>query len=477
MPNEFEKQVRQKMEELKLVPSEPVWQKVERQIRKKKDRRRLILWIPFLALLFGGGLWIGINHYYSSRVSYNKNNNGTGKNNNKTPDQNSKTTSTKTIDKESAEHAIINSRPPNEKATDVPETKKINISYSANPVAQSKISEKIKEAKENLAESTKEIPANAEETDLNKTTVNKVVIQSSIEKELNQVVSSFKIIQPADTTNAFLVNKQKIKPVISIPDSVKHDTASIKKSDSKKLAGSKWKYNLVVASGLSGLSRLNLFNLFNGQKSMNARYYSPSNSSTGPGVIYAGPSSIKKALSFSIGGAVQKQLSKRLLFSAGLQYNYYSNSILVGNKIIRDTLMRTYSVSQYFTNRAANYPSDLKQPYHNHYHFISLPLTIDWQMFKKLPLNFHTGFSVQQMIQTNALIFDFGSQAYYHSNKAFNKTQVFTEYGLSYPVPLNKRFLTVGPQFQYGLTRLEKDNSTHHLFSYGLKAQLQLNKK
>ena len=62
MQNEFEKQVQQKMEELKLVPSDPVWQKVEMQIRKKKDRRRAILWIPLIVLL-AGGLWIGIEQY------------------------------------------------------------------------------------------------------------------------------------------------------------------------------------------------------------------------------------------------------------------------------------------------------------------------------------------------------------------------------------------------------------------------------
>jgi len=43
MQNEFEKQVQQKMEELQLVPSAPVWEKIEEQIRRKKDRRRLIL--------------------------------------------------------------------------------------------------------------------------------------------------------------------------------------------------------------------------------------------------------------------------------------------------------------------------------------------------------------------------------------------------------------------------------------------------
>jgi hypothetical protein len=71
MQNEFEKQVQQKMEELKLVPSEPVWQKVEMQIRKEKDRRRMIFWIPLFAILLGGGLWVGIDQY-SNNISYKK---------------------------------------------------------------------------------------------------------------------------------------------------------------------------------------------------------------------------------------------------------------------------------------------------------------------------------------------------------------------------------------------------------------------
>src|SRR3954469_11898915 len=57
MQNEFEKQVQQKMEELNFVPSEPVWEKIEEQIRKKKDRRKAFLWLPFLLLLLAGGSW------------------------------------------------------------------------------------------------------------------------------------------------------------------------------------------------------------------------------------------------------------------------------------------------------------------------------------------------------------------------------------------------------------------------------------
>ncbi|MGZ8544798.1 MAG: hypothetical protein ACXWV0_05850, partial [Flavisolibacter sp.] len=61
MQNEFEKQVKAKMEELDFVPSAPVWPKIEAQIRQEKDRRRLLLWLPLLTLLVGGAItWMVI---------------------------------------------------------------------------------------------------------------------------------------------------------------------------------------------------------------------------------------------------------------------------------------------------------------------------------------------------------------------------------------------------------------------------------
>jgi len=59
MQNEFEKQVKLKMEELDLVPSAPVWKKIEEQIREKKDRRRIILWFFLGAVIIAGSiLWL-----------------------------------------------------------------------------------------------------------------------------------------------------------------------------------------------------------------------------------------------------------------------------------------------------------------------------------------------------------------------------------------------------------------------------------
>jgi hypothetical protein len=58
MQGSFEKKVQEKLDELKLNPSAPVWEKIELQIQPEKKRRRGIFWIPVaVILLLGGGWW------------------------------------------------------------------------------------------------------------------------------------------------------------------------------------------------------------------------------------------------------------------------------------------------------------------------------------------------------------------------------------------------------------------------------------
>jgi hypothetical protein len=198
-----------------------------------------------------------------------------------------------------------------------------------------------------------------------------------------------------------------------------------------------------------------------------------SGGSSGGGSLYNyGPSEVKKGFSFAIGTAVKRQLNKRTFFSTGLQYNYYSNTIEVGSRVNQNRVIMDFAVSQFYSNQ-----SSVLQPYKNQYHFISVPFDIGWQLLKKHPLNFSTGLSLQYLVQTNALRFDYSSQSYFHNINAFNRVQLLSEFDLTYSVRLKQKPLTFGPQFQYGFTRLEEGNSDHHLFSYGLKAQWQLNKK
>ena len=61
--NNFENNVQQKLDELRLRPTEQVWLEVERRIREKK-RRRVIFWflLPGI-LLLGGGTWLMLNQF------------------------------------------------------------------------------------------------------------------------------------------------------------------------------------------------------------------------------------------------------------------------------------------------------------------------------------------------------------------------------------------------------------------------------
>ena len=56
--NEFEKRVREKMEQLGFEPSESVWAGVDKEISKGKKRRVPLFWLFFVSgLLLAGGAY------------------------------------------------------------------------------------------------------------------------------------------------------------------------------------------------------------------------------------------------------------------------------------------------------------------------------------------------------------------------------------------------------------------------------------
>jgi hypothetical protein len=165
---------------------------------------------------------------------------------------------------------------------------------------------------------------------------------------------------------------------------------------------------------------------------------------------------------------VKKKLGKRSVFSTGLQYNFYSTEMLVGQNMLRDTTAApTLRVQQFYANSGASFSE-----YSNRFHFISLPLAFDFQVIKKLPLDFHIGLSVQQLLKTNALLYSASSQIYYNDNSAFNKTHIFSEVGFMYSFFLKKKgVFQLGPELNYDHSKMGKENFKQHLFSYGLTTQ------
>src|SRR5688572_4325654 len=62
--NEFEKRLRQEMEEFKVRPSEDVWEKVEEQLRKKKKRR-----VVFFIFMLAGLSLLGYSGYFLTKTN------------------------------------------------------------------------------------------------------------------------------------------------------------------------------------------------------------------------------------------------------------------------------------------------------------------------------------------------------------------------------------------------------------------------
>ena len=96
-----------------------------------------------------------------------------------------------------------------------------------------------------------------------------------------------------------------------------------------------------------------------------------------------------------------------------------------------------------------------------------------FQILKNKPLDFHLGLSLQQLIATNALLYSSRSQVYYEDESAFNKTYLFSELGLEYSFTLSGRLsLKAGPRANFSHSRVIKESSGRHLFSYGFATQI-----
>jgi hypothetical protein len=110
--------------------------------------------------------------------------------------------------------------------------------------------------------------------------------------------------------------------------------------------------------------------------------------------------------------------------------------------------------------------------YTNHFHFISLPVDIAFQPLKKIPLNISAGFAVQQLIATDALVYNSLYKAYEETKDAFTQTQLFSSLGLDYTFDLKKHQLSLGPRLNYGLSKLLKNDDDKHLFSFGIRSAI-----
>ena len=409
--HDFEKQVQQKMEQLKLRPSDAVWTKVDKRIRKERRRRRVVLWLPlFLLCLVAGGYFYfdaqsNNNKFTASELKSTQTNsdthasestNATAKSSEQIPvaipetsanpqqtvpteNDNDQPTPVKQGERsavvpENNAPSITNSaaqpengttviprtnkagdagRKGNKLSADLPNTLAAN---KGNKPPRTSTGRPVKTPTQQIdqppantvAQNDAGIPGNIDSGKV----VNNFNPQQDIEESDSALAQS---PTPAPARNNLARNQapKKKKPVVEPP-----------KPASKPSA---WSFGIVAEGGASHISKGSPFSLLskknNEPEDLAMASPAPPNQN-----FYGGPAGftqfpenkpaeLKSSIAWSAGGFVQKQLNKRISISAGVQYSYFSMKTDVGQfmKSAISVSNANYDqvVSDYYQGRSA----------------------------------------------------------------------------------------------------------------------------
>ena len=504
--HEFEKKVRESMDELKLRPSEAVWTNVEKEIKKDKRRRRFILWLPLLLLVLGGaGYFVFFSNGQLEKeivaIPESKPDNTQSK-----PERN--------VEPITGSSESQSAKAPDEKTTLPQNTiSKIPSSLSDKQrIENSKLDkyktseyvEKVQRVNKAIIPKTDRDVENdqALKNERNENSIEKTVVEK-IENDINNKDANTiaPINKEADKIAATTTpqvdieneNKEDIKAVdktdlktdslnllVDVKEPVTTKDSSITKPSIVRNKSVKWKLGITANIGVAKISEGGLFSggLFSMEKKAAVSSFSATPVYFGP-ISDPVPATIEPGTYFSIGVFAQRQLWKRMSVSAGINYSSYSTQIRIGEQVNRAAMVN--SGPNNIRNVNSFYRYDHQYYYTNRYHFIEAPLAIHLQLNRgrRLPIVWNHGISIMQMISTNALHFDASRGVYYEDESLFNKTQLQIATGFSLGLfSRSKTPLWIGPGIHYNSSHLiYKDVSGNkHLLSFSLDMKLFLKK-
>lgn len=514
--NEFEKQVQQKMDEFRLRPSVPVWEKIKDDLNERK-RRRFFFMISLLAAasLFG---WMSYHYFFTNNINKIKGNKtetaikenttiqsakgneatNSLKNNNDEPEQEvSEKESPDLINKADAEKNkdVSNVNPVNKIKTETAPANAKNEKHllKENGIVKQKTSafivaqkiEKVSKWKSSnpVAEKNDNQLRISKNTSRNNKQGEEINILDASEEEITLAIHSKKdeTLVPLSDMPAinFLASiSPNTAPTVAIPAI----TANQPLKFSRKI-----KWGLTAAGGVASRAKepFDFFTSASAEKALfDAAPPFQQGNITG-GVLVLPPSDVKPGLAFKAGIILEKQLSKKFTISSGLQYAYSSDRIAVGKSISASANNALYAdryysaaLSQYATTNPGNATSGMTN-YTNQYHFIELPLQLQYNINKKWksPLIWDAGVSISRLVKSDALLYDVAyGGVYYDAKNSIKKTQfnVFTGFALHFTV--NRLQWSIGPQVSINTSRLfdnSYDNNRHPVFG-GLNMRLIL---
>ncbi len=445
--NEFEKGVKQVMDNFNILPGSGVWQHVAVAVQQQKKRRQQIFIMAFLS-----GCFL-LSFLFLADV---KNDTFRFVNN-------------------TAANAIAIANAPKDIATIhglfiAPKPSDATSSLKKYIAARPSPSAKKRRALANEDDGPKQLALNHKTKRLTSNkkiiTIGKATVENSRQADNNMDTLNPTTGKENEVTISQKTSEANIDDNIIKKDSVSKSADTLhqpvvannpKKLDDKQQK-KKWKTGINLAGGIAATSSHFFSRAYQNYSNV---YSSPSNSANNPGTVNNSPSftasAVKPYAGFTLGIYAIKKVSKKSNFTIGINYALLSTSMLIRS----DTLG--------FQSAVTNNTTGSKQ-FYNHYHFLELPVAFQTTLFsiKKKPLLVEIGLSLSQLIYTNALQFNASTGHYYNDNSLFNSTTVGAHAGLLFA--LNKSTsspVMLEPQFYYGLTPVAKSglyDSRHYSF-------------
>jgi hypothetical protein len=462
----FEKEMQQRMEELRLTPSAEVWDEVERRIRKEKKKRRILFWLPLLCLLGGGlvtsGIWLAKRKTDHPRTSI------TGSNLPLPVPSKNETSIPPKINGTSvapadgnADERVKQDNPSLVKHFANAHEISISIPKSAAKKEPVRIMIHQKQGVRDIA-----IEKAFVASDNNKKPLpfehNVIAINNqNSNHKADTVVDNLTLNQAISSTNGDAQGKDPASQ-----DTVQASVSEVHPPVALHLHHKNWNWGVVFAAGRSNTAK--------GLQSKTSSSLSSTPSAGGSQTYY--PASIRPAGSFAIGIAVQRPLSKRLKINFDLHYSYLSTKISTGSRVDSLFSLNNVSAPLAFSNFYRP-PSSADHSYTNRYHFAGFSAELSWMVIKgrKFPVWWNNGLSFDRLLSSNALHFSSGLPGYYKDFSLLNHNDLFVSSSLSFS--LLKKF-TLDPFAQYSVGRVSRDNSgKSHFNNYGLRLKWWLHTK
>ena len=525
----FENNVQQKMEELKLLPSESVWKNVEGEIRKDKRRRRVLLFLSFLAVVGLGG-WLytvqttGQQESTIVKKEVQSNPSVIDNSSNQIESGNDREANSNTKeDKKESDHTLSQqNKTEKNKIVNADETKDTDLlSSSIKPAEKDNIETNSKKSTNAFTKSSdrnsvqsnktalisrskafqpgkverhsvvkRKAAANLGNPDLSGQQTTQIDINTNPERNTQENIngesalisteeftiklnSALPLVAPSsfgfDGTKQVTLpamNTAALSQYVINPKSIERDKPKIK---------SVWHFGVSANIGFSNSVDGGLLDVFEKSAVADAASFNQGVGLHGPVNLPSraqliAPSSVNPGLSFSVGGFAERKINRRFNINAGLQYSRFSNRTKVGNQV-DSTLFLNNSFTTGVYNRF--YQNTSSKSYTNNYHFIELPLSLQFRLTKpnRIPLFLSTGVSLGYMFASNALHYDGSYGLYYSDNDLLRKWQLGFSSGLSIRLfSSGKNPIEVGPQIHYKPSNNLKvsGGTSQHLFSAGL---------